>query len=275
MTPDLITPPTATEPETRDKLSPVAGTFESLDVEQTNKAYSKLNSTLEGLADTVACTLEQMAPYLAKMQALLSQRGSERKKVLKKAGLPSWSKWIRAYCSKLDCSFRTIQRHIAQKEGRGGQSATSQSAQKKSQRPGTRAKLGGRQQTTSASAEPDWKNVLSQLVSKLEQVGDRLPVALFAELRTVQQLLQAHAESRARNDVDAGGSKEIANRGYIVEERPVPNAAGVQYAVIQRAGKKLYSSYGNRGEADEICRQLNTAPVFSLRDCEGAIPKAS
>ena len=70
---------------TGDKLSRVTGGYESLDVEGTKTAYAELSALLDGLANAIP-NLEQLAPHLGKMQSLLSQRGADRKKVLKQWG---------------------------------------------------------------------------------------------------------------------------------------------------------------------------------------------
>lgn len=93
-------------------LSPPDAKFENLGIERTRKIYTELNSALEGLAGRVVHTLEEIAPYLARMQSLLSQRGADRKMVLKKAGLPAWTEWAEKYARSLHYSLRTIQRRI-------------------------------------------------------------------------------------------------------------------------------------------------------------------
>jgi hypothetical protein len=100
--------------QTRENISRVETVYESLDVEETKKAFQELKAALDGLASTVAQTMEQIVPYLARMQSLLSQRGADRKKVLKKAGLPRWTQWAASYAKSLDCTVRTIQLHIRQ-----------------------------------------------------------------------------------------------------------------------------------------------------------------
>ncbi len=94
----------------------------ALDVKATKAKYDRLDKTLTGLAGEFAYTLKRLAPHLAEMQSLLSQRGSDRKKVLKDAGLPSWTEYARAYAKKLDCSLITIQRHITKLRNPGRKS---------------------------------------------------------------------------------------------------------------------------------------------------------
>jgi hypothetical protein len=120
--------------ETGEEISRVETKYESLDVEGTKRAYQELNSALEGMANKVVSTLDEIVPHLARMQALLSQRGAGRKKVLKKAGLPRWTHWAKSYEKKFDCTLRTIQLRIKlHREGRpqgasGGVSAGRSSA---------------------------------------------------------------------------------------------------------------------------------------------------
>jgi hypothetical protein len=83
-------------------------------VEATKKAYKELNAILGELATAIVHTIDQVIPYLARMQSLLSQRDADRKKVLNKAGLPGWTKWAEGYAKKLNCTVRTIRLHIKQ-----------------------------------------------------------------------------------------------------------------------------------------------------------------
>ena len=78
-----------TGPQAHAEAARVQVGYESLDVNGTKKAYEELNGVLDKLATTVVQTLDQMVPDLAKMQSLLSQRGADRKKVLRRAGLPA------------------------------------------------------------------------------------------------------------------------------------------------------------------------------------------
>ena len=108
----------------RAESAGVKAPFESLGADETKAAFSELDALLTGLAATVVHTLDQMVPYLANMQSLLSQRGKDRKKVLRQAGLPTWTEYATGYANKLDCSLRTIQDHITElhRTGRSGPS---------------------------------------------------------------------------------------------------------------------------------------------------------
>jgi len=86
--------------------------YESLDRDATKKTFDELAGVLDDLANRVIHTVNEITPHLASMQALLSQRGRDREKVLKQAGLPTWTQWATSYAAKLDCAMRTIQDHI-------------------------------------------------------------------------------------------------------------------------------------------------------------------
>jgi hypothetical protein len=140
-------------PQTRAESARVGVGYESLDVEGTKKAFEELNGVLDKLATTVVQTLEQVVPCLAKMQSLLSQRGADRKKVLRRAGLPKWTQWAKTYAGKLDRSLRTVQDHIkhfrTQQAGVGG----GLTGKAKSRGNGERLRLDGRQQVALVKAQ--------------------------------------------------------------------------------------------------------------------------
>ncbi|MDR3676928.1 MAG: hypothetical protein P4N24_15670 [Acidobacteriota bacterium] len=222
--------------QTSAESARVQGGYESLDVKSTKMTYEELNGVLEKLATTVVQTLDQMVPYLAKMQSLLSQRGADRRKVLQQAGLPGWTHWAKAYASKLDRSLRTIQDRIKQFRG---QQAGGTTGKTKSGSTGERLKLDSRQQAAlvkaqvaandlvaalksgadwqtplaeyqkvavaparldtfmnALSPEPDWKSILKQLVDMLEECGGELPVPVRNALRAAQKLLDGKADQQ-------------------------------------------------------------------------------
>lgn len=165
MTDDFVIPESP-ETETRANSAPVSGGYESLDVGGTKKTYEELNAVLDKLAKTAVQTLDQMVPHLAKMQSLLSQRGLDRKKVLKKAGLPAWTKWAEAYAAKLDRSFRTVQDRIKQFNSAKGSRTSAGSGKRPGDR--ERVKLDARQQGALVKAQL----ATSDLVAALEKGGD-------------------------------------------------------------------------------------------------------
>jgi hypothetical protein len=111
---------------------------------------------------------------------------------------------------------------------------------------------------------PDWRNLLNHLMGKLEQYGDRLPVAVSTEMRAMRKLFE---DQPAQQSTARATSAEGENtRGYRVEERTVTNASGVEYAVIRKGDKVPFGFYSTRREADSVCASLNRAPVASILD---------
>lgn len=121
-----------TEAPSRTRADSARVGYETLGSDATKTAYEELNSVLDGLAEQVVYTIDQIIPHLAEMQSLLSQRGKARKKVLSEAGVPSWPEYGKAYAAKLECSFRTIQDHITglRRNGKSGPSQSKKNAQK-------------------------------------------------------------------------------------------------------------------------------------------------
>jgi len=167
------------EPQTHAESARVDGGYESLDVNSTKKAYEELNGVLGKLATTAVQTLDQMIPYLAKMQSLLSQRGSDRKKVLQQAELPGWTHWAKAYASKLDRSVRTIQDRIKQFRGPQAGGTTGPTGKTKSGNKGERLKLDSRQQAALVRAQV----VANDLVAALKNGADwETPLAEYEKV---------------------------------------------------------------------------------------------
>jgi hypothetical protein len=135
--------------ETRAESARVHSPYEKLDADATKTAFQELDAVIHGLAEHVIHTLDQVIPRLAEMQALLSQRGKARKKILKQAGLPSWTKYANEYAKKLDCSVRTIQEHIKVLRSTGKSGHSRQKRTKAQSKP---SRLDARQQATLVKA---------------------------------------------------------------------------------------------------------------------------
>jgi hypothetical protein len=102
-----------------EKLAPNVASdpfgYEKLDAAQTKAEFALLDAELNQRTETLVqaiVTVEEAMPYIDKMQALLSQRGAGRHKVMKEAGLPTWTDWAKGYAKKLRTSVRTMQRGI-------------------------------------------------------------------------------------------------------------------------------------------------------------------
>jgi len=210
---------------TRAESARVGAEFETLDSNATKAAFEELNSVLNGLAKQVIHTIDQITPHLAEMQSLLSQRGKARKKVLKAAGVPSWTEYARGFASKLDVSMRTIQDHITKLRNPG------RKPKKQVEKPPKQLRLDRRQQSALVRAqlaandvigtlkkggdwhsavaeyekvavtpskldsfvnllkpEPDWKAILSELLTEIEQTGD-LPSAVMTRVKAIRGMM--------------------------------------------------------------------------------------
>ena len=261
--------------ETRAESARVDLGYETLDADATKTAFQKLNAILHGLAEQVVHTLDQVIPRLAEMQALLSQRGKARKKVLKQAGLPSWTVYANEYAQKLSCSLRTVQDHIMVflSTGKPGpsrqkkttpqskplrldarQQATLVKAQLAANDMVAALKSGGDLQTAVAkydkvavtpakldsymntlNLEPDWKQVLVELMDVLEKYGEKLPLPVLNQKRAVEKLLNgknntplphtARAEPLKKNH-KCSKLDEDGNRGWTVKAEDEMNAPG-------------------------------------------------
>jgi hypothetical protein len=144
--------------QTREDSSPVHSGYELLGVDATRKTFHELDGELGGLSDTVVHTIAKITPYLASMQALLSQRGKDRKKVLKLAGVPTWTQWATEYATKLNCTVRTIQSRIK----------SLRQPRKDSGTKGKPLKLDGRQQRALVTAQV----AANDLAAALKNAGD-------------------------------------------------------------------------------------------------------
>ena len=274
--------------ETRADSARVDPGYETLDADATKTAFQELNAILHGLVEQVVHTLDQVIPHLAEMQALLSQRGMARKKVLKQAGLPSWTVYANEYAQKLSCSLRTVQDHIMVflSTGKPGPSR-----QKKTTPHSKPLRLDPRQQATLVRAqlaandmvaalksggdlqsalakyhkvavapakldsylntlnlEPDWKQVLVELMDVLEKYGEKLPFPVLHQKRAVEKLLngksntplsrKAHAEPATRNhkrsklDEDGNRCGTVTAEGEMNAPGTLKNKSDADAAIV-------------------------------------------
>lgn len=273
-------PPHAGGTGTRAESAPVADEYHSLDATGTKNTYDELNSVLENLATAVVQTLDQMVPHLAKMQSLLSQRGAARKRVLKKAGLPTWTQWANAYAAKLDRSLRTVQDRIRQFHARR-ESGTSAGGTRPGN--GERVKLDTRQQAAlvkaqlatsdlvgalekggdwksalaaykkvavsperldsfvnACSPEPDWKKAFTQLVSALEPHGEALPDIARKALLSATRLLGRKTEAEPLGP---------ENRKNIAADRLGQKVDDPEVYILEMAGPSEVLDVDRGGEA--------------------------
>jgi len=270
----------------------VEAEYERLDATETKLEFDKLYSRLDRHSEQVGfITVNQIIPDLERMQALLSQRGRNRKQVLKAAGLPSWQEYASGYAAKLNRSFRTIQDHITGFR-RTGKSGPSQS--KGSDKGATPLRLDRRQQASLVKAqlaandlvaalkaghdwreavsayesvavspsklesfvntvtpEPDWRAVIADLMKDLEEVGDRLPLKVLSRVRTIEKMLAG--ESAPPLTREARENSECRFQ--------VAMQQGGEYAVVDTASGKIWQTFPTEDEADCAAEALNRPVV--------------
>lgn len=195
--------------ESRDNVSRVVEQYEQFDSTATKAEYERLDTALKGLAGHVANGIDGMVSHLSEMQALLSQRGEQRRSVLVAAGCPSWTDYLQDYTTTFDISVRTIQRkvrqfrnpqasqHLGEKSLPGSAELTVSDEQQRSRsaRRDRDARTSG--STVPASSEPgsalseigtqqtNWKAILKDLLSLLRRYDEVLPVEIKSEAETI------------------------------------------------------------------------------------------
>lgn len=239
-----------------ENISPVEALFESLDVEKTREAYKELNAALERLADTVVCTIDQIVPQLTSMQSLLSQRGASRKKVMRKAGLPTWTKWAKEYEKKFDCTLRTIQLHIKlYREDRQRQASGDAPAAKRSSG-----------QRRAPRAAPMLDSHRRAALIKSQKAADRLAAALKNGGDWKRALEEYEKASMPRADlgpcVNAPGSETDWKTAFAhlvneleqcVDPLPDPAIKAIEEARALLEGKKNVSPASRQGPGLAVC----------------------
>jgi hypothetical protein len=114
--------------------------------------------------------------------------------------------------------------------------------------------------------ETDWQDVLTHLVAKLEQVGDRLPMPIITEMRSIKALLAKRKGLQVTARQAASLNDGTSPRKYKVTEWPKEGESQVYFAVIQHGRKKPYELYKTQSEAESVCESLNTSTVASMHD---------
>lgn len=103
--------------------------YEFLNAKGIRVEFERLKSGIEENAINVKEIIQSTLPELARMQSLLSQRGTKRRKVLKQAGMPSWTEFAYEYSKKVGYSVRQLRNFI--NEFRGQTSAVKKPAKLK------------------------------------------------------------------------------------------------------------------------------------------------
>lgn len=122
-------------------------------------------------------TLSDAVPFLARMQALLSQRGAGRKKVLLAAEVPTWTDFLAEYSAQLGYSPRQVTNLIRD--------------HREQAKPSTKPKV-------TCSCKP----VLMSVLAWLEECGDCLPVILSDTCRNINLYLSGKETFREWKAMD-------------------------------------------------------------------------
>lgn len=108
------------------RTSKLANQFASFNAAQTRQQYEELAAAIQEKSERLDSALtaaenvwDELLPHLRQMQALLSQRGKDRQKVLSKAKLPTWSDWFAAFRKqrRWPTTLRAVQKHLAALRG--------------------------------------------------------------------------------------------------------------------------------------------------------------
>jgi hypothetical protein len=106
----------------------LANRFASWDAVQTKNAFTDLSESIrdkseafEGAFKDAANRWDELTPCLSQMQSLLSQRGEQRRAVLREAGLPGWTEWFEGFKKELSwkISLRAVQKKLAALRDKG------------------------------------------------------------------------------------------------------------------------------------------------------------
>jgi hypothetical protein len=212
-----------------------------------------LNGVLDKLASTVVHTLDQVVPQLEKMQSLLSHRGADRKKILRQAGLPGWTPWAKAYASKLDRSFRTIQDRIKRFRGPQASGAADTTGKAKSKGNGKRLRLDSRQQAALVRAQV----AASDLVAALKKGADwQTALAEYDKVAVAPAKLDSFLNALSPEPDWKGGAGE----------------AGRDAGAVR--GRAAHSCYGRTAHRAEAARSQDRPAAAALWQADGCRRRA-
>ena len=109
------------------------------------------------------------------------------------------------------------------------------------------------------NAEPDWKQVLVELLQVLEQSGDRLPLVVLKEKRKIDSLLAGKGYGRSEGAAYSTPTKRYNNVMKLDVE------GNRRWSVITEGEKNAWGIFETESEADEAIANLNS-PIVSLSD---------
>jgi len=108
-----------------------------------------------------------------------------------------------------------------------------------------------------AGKDPDWKAILTELVTTLERYGDRLPLLVLSQMRGVEKVLDLQLGQLPPSEPMAPAAKR-----YHVKKRTKSNTT--DFIVMRDGDKSRYRVFDTESEAQAVCEALNTSPVASI-----------
>ena len=113
------------------------------------------------------------------------------------------------------------------------------------------------------NAEPDWKQVLVELLQVLEQSGDRLPLVVLAEKRKIESLLAGKGPGRPEGAPYSTSTKRYTK----VMKRDAEGNR--RWTVVAEDEQKAWGTFEIESDADNAIADLRS-PVVSLMDLDSA-----
>lgn len=112
------------------------------------------------------------------------------------------------------------------------------------------------------NAEPEWKQVIVELLQVLEQSGDRLPLVVLKEKRKIESLLAGKGLGRPE------GAVSTTTKRYtkVMKLDPEGNR---RWIVVAEGEKKSWGTFEIESDADNAIADLRS-PVVSLMDLDSA-----
>ena len=98
--------------------------YGSMNVHKTIEVFKTNKENIDKLVPEVArkaaeakIAWDELTPWLCRQRALLSQRGSDRREVLKRADLPEWKPYFKTVIARINSTISTVYYHMRQLEG--------------------------------------------------------------------------------------------------------------------------------------------------------------
>jgi hypothetical protein len=114
--------------------------------------------------------------------------------------------------------------------------------------------------------EPDWKGILTGLVTTLDQYGEKLPIPVIRVMKATQELLDGKARSQVSEKSGA------STKPYRVQKkRGVGDST--YFAVVPADHRGSWGTFELESEAEAACESLNASPVAVLNKADLNPPK--